>query len=266
MRYEKIYFDGQDNEAFLEIYVAEQVGQFIRSGILILPGGGYGQVCADREGEPIAMAFMPHGFNAFVLHYSVGKNPFPSHLIQASKAMKYIRDHAEEYHINPEKLFVAGFSAGGHLAASLGVMWDKQEIYDAVDMPFGYNKPAGMMLIYPVIGPEHHFPSYQNLLMASEPSQEALDSCNVVKHVKENTVPAFIFHTANDETVDVKGALLMAQALSAHSVPFELHIAPEGFHGAALGNEITCYGVIQWCTPRISEWIQMAARWAKNIR
>jgi len=93
-----------------------------------------------------------YGYNAFVLHYSVSSNSdkiFPSQLIQASMAMKHIKDHAEEYNIDPGKVFVTGFSAGGHLTASLGIMWNKKEIYDAIDMPYGYNKPTGIMPIYP---------------------------------------------------------------------------------------------------------------------
>ena len=101
MIYKKIILDEFDENVFLEAYIAESVGDFVRNAILIIPGGGYSTVCSDREGEPIAMAFMPYGYNAFVLHYSAGKKAFPAHLIQASMAIKYIRDNAKAYNINP---------------------------------------------------------------------------------------------------------------------------------------------------------------------
>ena len=148
----RVYLEGNNEDAYLDIYMADPIGEFTRKAILVIPGGGYGTVCSDREGEPIALAFLSHGYNAFVLHYSVGsKKTFPTQLIEASLAMKHIKDNAEFYNVDPDKIFVTGFSAGGHLAGSLGIMWDKKEIYDVIDMPFGYNKPAGMMLVYPVV-------------------------------------------------------------------------------------------------------------------
>jgi len=112
MLYEKVRFDEDDKDAFLEIYIADKVGDFVRNAVLVIPGDAYTGVCGDREGEPIAMAFMPHGYNAFVLHYSV-KKPFPAHLIQASKAMKYIKDNAEKYNIDPEIIFSPHFGQRG---------------------------------------------------------------------------------------------------------------------------------------------------------
>ena len=102
MIYKKIQLDNNDENVYLEIYVADALPGFTRNAILVIPGGGYGAVCSDREGEPIAMAFLPYGYNSFVLHYSVSSNSdktFPTQLIQASMAMKHIRDHAEEYNI-----------------------------------------------------------------------------------------------------------------------------------------------------------------------
>lgn len=122
MIYKRIYFDEEFDDAYLEAYIADKVGDFTRKAIVVIPGGGYSNVCADREGEPIAMAFLPYGYNAFVLHYTVNKKPFPFHLIQASKAMKHIKDNANEHNVDTSRIFVAGFSAGGHLAASLGTM------------------------------------------------------------------------------------------------------------------------------------------------
>ena len=122
-----------------------------RPAVLVIPGGGYAY-CSAREAEPIAQEFLAHGYNAFVFDYSVnGAAVYPTQLIEASLAMKFLRDNAEKLRIDPERIFVIGFSAGGHLAAMLGTMWHRDFIYDAVDMPYGYNKPTGMILCYPVI-------------------------------------------------------------------------------------------------------------------
>ena len=266
----RIPLDGDNENVYLDVYAADPVPQFTRKAILVIPGGGYGCVCSDREGEPIAMAFMAHGFNAFVLHYSVARaKTYPAQLIEASLAMKHIKDNAEEYGIYKDEVFVTGFSAGGHLAASLGTQWHIKEIYDAVDMPFGYNKPAGMILGYPVITgfPENgaHKGSFMNLWGTDEPTLEMLEKTSLELHVDENTCPAFLVHTSNDMCVPVNNALLFSQALAKAGHKFELHIFPDAPHGVALGNKITMVGEPKFDNPRIGEWIKAAALWTDEI-
>lgn len=265
MLYEKINLDENDKNVFLEIYVADEIEGLVRDAILIIPGGGYKKVCSEREGEPIAMAFMPYGYNAFVLHYSVGKKPFPIQLIQASKAIKYIRENADKYKINSDRVFVVGFSAGGHLAASLGTMWDKAEIYEEVKMPYGYNKPNGMMLIYPVISSKYHMSSLKNLMMDEKISEEDLAICNIENYVSENSSPAYILHTSNDQAVSVRNSILLAETMAEKGIKFELHIYPDGPHGVALANEITKCNVEKWFNPCIAKWIENAVMWARNL-
>ncbi len=269
MIFKRIQLDPEKEDIYLDIYVADKTKNFTRKAILVIPGGGYGCVCSDREGEPIAMAFMPYGYNAFVLHYSVARTKkFPGQLIEASLAMKHIRDNAEEYGIDPEKVFVTGFSAGGHLCASLGTMWHKKEIYDVIDMPYGYNRPTGMMPIYPVISGldvGRHFGSFKNLLCTDEPTEEELISCSIEKQVDERAVPAFIVHTSNDELVSVKNSLLLANAYADKGMKFELHVYPDSPHGVALGNKITSHGNEKWEDPEIAKWIAQAAAWAEKI-
>ena len=266
MIFEKIMLD---DEAYLEVYAADKVGDFVRNAILVIPGGGYGCVCADREGEPIALAFIPYGYNAFVLHYSVGgKRTFPTQLIQASMAMKYIKDNAEKYNINPDRVFVTGFSAGGHLAGSLGTMWHKQEIYDAIDMPYGYNKPAGMMLIYPVITGLYdwaHQGSFVNLLGTQEPSEEQLRATSLEENVDARSVPLYLVHTSNDQVVNIRHALYMANAYTEAGLTFEMHVYPDAPHGVALGNAITKCGCEKYDNPAIAKWVENAVEWAKSV-
>ncbi len=265
MLYEKIYLDKSNENVYLEAYIADPIGDFVRNAILVIPGGGYGEVCSDREGEPIAMAFMPYGYNAFVLHYSVGGAKFPTQLIEASAAIAHIRDNAEKYNINPDKVFAVGFSAGGHLAASLGTMWHKPEITASLDIPHGYNKPNGVMLIYPVISAKYHALSFNNLLQDEKDNPEMQAMSSIENSVDENSSPAFIMCTSNDQIVDVRNTLAIVNKLAEKQIKFELHIYPDGPHGVALGNEITKCGVEKWCNPAIAKWVENAAYWAENL-
>lgn len=265
MIHKKIALDEFDEDVFLEAYIADKVGDYVRNAILVIPGGGYSGVCSEREGEPIAMAFIPHGYNAFVLHYSAGKKAFPAHLIQASAAIKHIRDHSKEYNINPDKVFAVGFSAGGHLAASLGTMWDRKEIYDSIDMTYGYNKPTGMMLIYPVISADYHIGSFKNLFMEENVSDDKLKMCSIENRISEKSSPAYIIHSSNDEIVDVRNSLTLANAMASKKIKFEMHIYPDAPHGVALANEITKCGVEKWCNSSISKWVENAVEWANKL-
>ena len=263
MRYEKIPLSAEDSEIYLEAYVAEKVGNFTRKAILVIPGGGYGAECADREGEPIAMACMPYGYNAFVLHYSVARrNVFPAQIIEAARAIKYIKDHAEEYNIDPNELFTVGFSAGGHLAACTGTLWKHPAIYEALDMPYGYNKPKGTMLIDPVL--DDQFFSFCNLLGTDEPTEEQLDRVRLSKHVDADTAPVFIMHTSNDQAVDIRNSLRYALALTDAGHKYEMHVYPDAPHGIALANAITDLGNPAWNNDSIAEWVRLAAKWAEQ--
>lgn len=270
MIFERIQLENEGNDAYIDAYVADKTDKFTRKAILVIPGGGYCDVCSSREGEPVAMAFMPYGYNAFVLHYSVVRSGkiFPAQLIQASKAIKHIKDNAERYNIDPDKVFVTGFSAGGHLTASIGVLWHLKEIYDAVDMPYGYNKPAGIMPIYPVISsdPEFgHIDSHKNLWCTTELTPEQAERTCLEKHVDEKSSPAFIMHTSNDACVNVRNALAFAEAYAKIGRTFELHIYPDAPHGSALSNKITSGGWDKFENPQIAKWVEQAAAWADSL-
>ena len=269
MKHERIYLIEGNEDAYIDTYIADPLPTFIRKPLLVIPGGGYAKICSAREGEPIAHAFMPYGYNAFVLHYSVNrKRCFPAQLIEATAAIKHIKDNAEKYGVDPEQLFVVGFSAGGHLAASTGVLWKMDEVYKSISMPYGYNKPRGVMLIYPVISPQYkqHFKSFRNMWCTDTPEGEQLNRSAIEQHVDEDSAPAFIMHTANDQTVDVRNALSVALAYSNANVPYEMHIYPDAPHGAALANRITECGNPKVNNPSIAEWVKLAANWAETIK
>ena len=268
MLHERIYLRENDEKIFLDTYVPDKIKGFTRRAILVIPGGGYACVCSDREGEPIAHAFMAEGFAAFVLSYSVARvRSFPAQLIEASLAMAHIREHAEEYGIDPDAVFVTGFSAGGHLACSLGLLWHLDEIYKATGLPFGINKPNGMILGYPVtIYEGGHKPSHHNLWGSDTLSEEQIATSSLERRVDERSVPLFVMHTSDDAVVPIASALKLATAYAEKGLPFELHVYPHMRHGAALANEITSYGDPTLENEAIAGWVRMAAYWAKHLK
>lgn len=196
-------------------------------------------------GQPIALEFMSYGYQCFVLHYSTSSTSnavHPAQLIQAALAMQFIKTHAEQYQIDEQHIFAMGFSAGGHLAGCLATMWHHSEIYKQTSMTYGCPKPAGVMLIYPVVvgtKPFAHEDSFKNLLSSEKLSLEERLMCSVDCAVDERSSPAFLLHTANDQVVAVENTLLLANAYAKAKVSFEVHIFPDAPHGVALANDIT---------------------------
>ncbi len=266
MNFHRIQLVEGKEKVWLDCYIADKL-KTKRKALLVIPGGGYGCICNDREGEPVALAFMPYGFNAFVLSYSVGKGnaTFPRPLIEASLAMKHIKDNAEEYGIDADAVFVTGFSAGGHLCASLGTMWHLDEVNSAIpDMPFGYNKPKGIVPVYPVISSDNsiwHAGSIQNI--SAKEAQSEYDRWSVEKRVDERSSPAFIVHTAADKLVNVRNSIVLANAYAEHNIPFELHIFEKMDHGMATADAVT--NPVSGGNPHNAHWIQLAAEWMQEL-
>ena len=241
----------------------------LRRAVVICPGGGY-RFLSDREAEPIAEYFLGAGLNVFILRYTVGEGARDyAPLIQASLAIKYIREHAEYFHIDPRYVYTCGFSAGGHLAGWAGTQWNLPLLKPYLgDAPEGINRPTGMILSYPVIsaGAMAHRGSFNHLLgRATDGTEPELDAFSLEKQVGPHTCPAFIWHTFTDGTVPVQNSLLMAEAMTAAGVPFELHIYPEGPHGLARANEETCNGKPDHNNPHLQDWIELAVRWIKDF-
>ena len=143
---EIVYLRNEDKTVTLEAYVAKDIDHAKRSAMLVLPGGGY-SICAHHEGEKIALQYFAAGINAFVLNYSVKSNnpdmKYPMPLVDVANAMKYIKDNAERFNIDKDKVFVLGFSAGGHLASMAGTIWHRPEVYEnaqPMEYPFQNGK------------------------------------------------------------------------------------------------------------------------------
>lgn len=244
-----------------------------RRAVVVCPGGGY-HFLSEREAEPIVFKFLSAGFNVFLLRYSIKPNAKDyAPLIEAGMAIKYVRENAEKYNTDPNYVFISGFSAGGHLAASAGTLWNVKPVREALgiesgETPEGINRPTGTILSYPVItgGDKAHKGSIKNVSGCDPLTDEAIAEFSLELHVDETTSPAFIWHTFTDKTVPVENALLYASALTAHKVPFELHIYPEGVHGLSLCNEWTSSQNPDKIVPHCEDWINLAIKWALELK
>jgi acetyl esterase/lipase len=237
-----------------------------RPAVIICPGGGY-HFKSDREAEPVAMRFLAAGIHAFVLQYSVAPSRYPSAVLELAAAVQLVRDNAESWGIYPDKIFIAGFSAGGHLCATLGTLWDEPVFEQAFDHKKGKEKnwrPDGMILCYPVItfGEYGHKGSRDNLL-GPDASEELAGKLSLETRVGIGTVPAFLWHTHEDGAVPVENSLQFAMAMRKAKVPFELHIYEKGGHGLSLCDETTAQNEGH-LLPDDASWIQLAIRWVKR--
>ena len=237
-----------------------------RPVILMCPGGGY-EMTSDREAEPMAMQFLAMGYHVAILRYSVCPVRYPAALLQVAESVLYLKEHADEYHIDPEKIVVQGCSAGGHLAANYGIAWNSPFLTKLMGME---NDPeqlcvAGLLLCYPVItsGEKAHEEPVRNLL--GEQYEEKKEELSLENQVTPDTPPTFLWHTATDETVPVENSLYFFQACLQQGVSAELHIYPVGGHGLSLANEETCrangIGVQKEC----QSWIGLAQTWLEEI-
>ena len=212
---------GEDGAPYLCYYPAEN--KTTSATVLIFAGGGYSHRSV-HEGEGYAEKLNSWGMDAFVLEYRVAPVRFPFPLLDARRAMRFIRDRAKDFGINPEKIAVMGSSAGGHLAASAGILWDTPEVLAAMgDAPMGISRPDGMILSYPVIssGKWAHRGSIANLVGKSDYSEEEGEKFSLEKHVTPATPPMFIWHTVTDTCVPVRNATLLIDAYLENGLSFE---------------------------------------------
>ena len=237
----------------------------LRRAVIVCPGGAYiGH--AYHEGEPVAMRFFSAGFATFVLRYSVGEraaNYRP--LTELLLAIRFVREHAEDFHVDPNYVFTCGFSAGGHLAGSAGVLWNSPDLDAYIPQSErALCRPTGMILCYPVITsdkPFTHAGSFKRLCGTDTPSEAELARFSLEKHVSESTSPAFLWHTFADQGVHVNNTLCMANAMVRAGRPCEVHVFPTGAHGLGL-----CDGAYGAPNPHNACWIDLAITWASELK
>jgi acetyl esterase/lipase len=267
MIYEKIFFDENDDRVFLETYAVNDPAVCARDAILVIPGGGYSNVSA-REGIYTALAFLARGINTFVLTYSCGEHAkYPRQLIDAARALKYIKDNAGKYNIDPTRVFALGYSAGGHLLGTLTTLYPEAEA--ALGVEKDYLKVRGSIFCYPVVtayGPTHEG-SFNNLMKKplSEYTEEEKEHLSIEKNITPDSPPAFIWHTAGDLVVPIHGSLKLCQAYYEAKHPVELHIYPYGPHGIALATEYSSNGREDYIQPRAEAWVEDACKWMRGL-
>ena len=264
--YEKIELDKENKEVTLEAYY--EIKNTPTEAILVIPGGGYGCVCADREGGPIANAFLERGINAFVLTYRVAPNTYPAPLVDAARGMAYIRKNFEKYGVDPDRIYVVGFSAGGHLTGLISTQHGYAE--KLLSLPENFARPTASVYAYPVVSTEcpTHGGSFINLSgkKVEELSGEERRLYSIECSVTENTPPAFIWHTAEDEIVPPIGSLRLAEHYMKAGVPVTLHLYPYGPHGVALADERTVCDNDKWIQPLAAGWVDYAVEFFKSLK
>jgi acetyl esterase/lipase len=223
------------------------------AAILVCPGGGYSHLSEIKEGSDVAKWLNSLGISAFVLKYRLGMRYHqPNQLIDVARAMRIVRSRAREWNIDTHRIGILGFSAGGHLASTLGTHFDsgKRESKDEVER-FS-SRPDLMILIYPVItmGELTHKGSKQNLL-GENPAPELIQLYSNELHVTKDTPPAFLVHAVTDTAVPVENSTLFAAALRKADVPFEIHLYEQGPHGFGLAPT----------NPVLASWTDRCADW-----
>lgn len=218
----------------LEVYLPEK-DKATGTAVIICPGGAYKVIVYEGEGINTAKSFAAHGIAAFVLKYRLPNNQFQRNpsiapLQDAQQAIKLVREHANQWDLNPQKIGIMGFSAGGHLAATEATHFLKPYIQNPDHISL---RPDFQILIYPVISMEDsltHFDSRDNLL-GKQPSKTIIDDFSNELQVKINTPPAYIAHAADDTLVDVDNSIQYFEELRHHQIDVELNVYPKGGHG-----------------------------------
>ena len=261
-----IQVEGSLPESKLITYIQdyyEEVAIETRPLVLVCPGGGYSYT-SNREGEALAMQFLAMGYHAAVLKYSCAPAVYPTALTELAASILLIRQNAESWHVNPRQILVLGCSAGGHLAASLGVFWDEAFLAEALkigDDAHELLRPDGMILCYPVItsGEFAHRGSFQNLL--GEREEELSEKMSLELQVNSKTPPTFIWHTYTDGSVPVENSLLFVSALRKAGVSVEFHMYPCGGHGLSLANRLTRNRGGDAIREECTSWISLVHTW-----
>jgi len=221
-----------------------------RPAVLVLPGGAY-LFTSDREAEPIALTYAAEGFQTFVLRYSVGRRAAGCKpLREAEEALRIIRENAGAWHVKADQIAVCGFSAGGHLAAWVGLQ--------------GAEKPNAIVLGYPAVQlfsqEDTGDSAILKALLGDDYTRQDAERLNLDQHVDDNAVPMFCWGTAED-MLDVSALLRLGAAYGAHNKQFELHVFQEGEHGLSLAVPHTANGRLSMVDAQAAHWVPLSISW-----
>ncbi|HPE94585.1 MAG TPA: alpha/beta hydrolase [Bacillota bacterium] len=265
--YDKHVYDGCEDVS-LDVFLhspSKEMPIPPRPAMIVIGGGGYAMI-SDREREPISTVYLAAGYNVFQLNYSVAeKAPCAHPMLDIALAIATLRRNADEWYIDPEKIAVIGFSAGGHLAAAAATMFDSPEILSALGLTEQQTRPDAAILCYPVISAvDHPHEASFVYLLGNDITQEMKEKYSCERHVSKKTCPCFLFHTANDDCVPVQNSISFAKALADNGISFELHILPAGPHGISRATPET-----SWCPeladPYVARWSDWSVVWLNKL-
>ena len=251
MRSFRLFENNPNRSAEIDFYPsADPVTQ---AAVLIFPGGAY-QTLSEHEGRGYAEFFNVLGMHAFVLRYSLTPHYFPDPLLDARRAIRFLRFHAVSFGVNPQQILAVGSSAGAHLAALLSVdqLYLPNDVNDVVDQEDFH--ASAQVLCYPVVlstGPFAHLDSFRHLL---GPRYEERQKFDLSRLVASKTPKTFLWSCANDALVPVENTYAYAKELAAKHVPYECHVFQEGGHGIGLAPKV----------PSVHAWTLLLENWLKS--
>jgi acetyl esterase/lipase len=232
-------------------------GRATGTGVVIFPGGGYVHLSMEKEGTDVARWLTGIGVAAFVVRYRLGpRYHYPSMLEDAQRAVRVVRARAGAWGVDPHRLGVIGFSAGGHMASTAGTHFDDGHPASEDPVEHQSSRPDFMILVYPVITMNSQFahPGSRDNLLGANPSPELVQAMSNETQVTPKTPPTFLVASTNDTVVPVENSLMFYQALHAAGVPVEMHIYESGPHGFGLGLE----------DPAVATWPALCANWMRG--
>ncbi len=249
-----------DAQVLSYFHVEIEDHKYLRPAVIICPGGGYGFL-SEREATPVSKRYWAAGYQTFVLKYPIDQNAANfKPLLALAATVAELRRNAAQWGIDPNKIAVCGFSAGGHLAASLGTLFNDEKFLAACQIP-GKLRPDAMILGYPVItSDEDTHQGTLELVSGAQPGAADYQYFGLENHVDEETPTAFIWTTATDQLVPATNSLKLATAMSKAGVPFEMHIFPYGVHGMSV-----CTNEIGGLDPYLGRWMDWSILWLNRI-
>lgn len=249
-------------------FIDRQVEKF--PAVIILGGGGY-KTIDSYETIPVALNFLSRGYHSFILDYSIGENSiYPNPLIDVYEAILFIREKANEWNIDKNKIILIGFSAGAHLTGLCGTQWKLDKFEKLLDNKKENFKPNAMVLCYPITSMEllkkekgeNAGANWGKILKQTE---EAID---VIKSIDQDTIPTFIWHTRTDGVVSSTQSIKMMEKMNEYSIPFEAHIFFDGFHGLSLNDNLSNYkyAIQDGYNPvNVDKWFELMINWLSRI-
>ncbi len=225
----------------------------IRPALVICPGGAY-RWRSPREKDPVAFEFLRMGYQVFILEYSCGEKAADFRpLRELMQTVRTIRENSGEWHIDPDKIAVLGFSAGGHLAASLGTYWNDPDLGGGRDA-----RPDALILCYPVISTKE-FAHEESAQWVSGNDPVMREKMHLPDHVTSDFPPTFMWHGGHDDSVPPENSLMLAVQLKKCNVPFEYHLFETGVHGIS-----TCTQEVETPDEVCRQWVPLCRTWINH--